>query len=83
MISEFNNTNVTWQHINNMWINCSRGIPVVKNPPVNARDTRDAASISGLVRSLGGAHGNPFQVLLPGKSHGQRNLASYGPWGRI
>ena len=24
----------------------------------------------------------PSPVLLPGKSHGQRSLAGYGPWGR-
>jgi len=24
----------------------------------------------------------PTPVLLPGKSHGQRNLAGYSPWGR-
>ena len=23
----------------------------------------------------------PTPVLLPGKSHGQRNLVGYGPWG--
>ena len=34
---------------------------VVKNPPVNAGDVRDAGSISGLGRSLGGGHGNPLQ----------------------
>ena len=34
---------------------------VVKNPPANAGDTRDAGSISGLGRSPGGGHGNPLQ----------------------
>ena len=24
----------------------------------------------------------PIPVFLPGKSHGQRNLAGYSPWGR-
>ena len=24
----------------------------------------------------------PIPVFLPGKSHGQRSLAGYGPWGR-
>ena len=33
---------------------------VVKNPPVNARDT-DAGSIPGSGRSSGGGHGNPLQ----------------------
>jgi len=34
---------------------------VVKNPPANARDVRDAGSIPGLGRSSGGGHGNPLQ----------------------
>ena len=34
---------------------------VVKNPPANAGDIRDASSISGLGRSFGGGHGNPLQ----------------------
>ena len=34
---------------------------VVKNPPANAGDARDAGSIPGLGRSLGGGNGNPFQ----------------------
>ena len=34
---------------------------VVKNMPTNAGDTRDMGLIPGLVRSLGGGHGNPLQ----------------------
>ena len=34
---------------------------VVKNPPVNAGDIRDAGSIPGLGRSLGEGNGNPLQ----------------------
>ena len=34
---------------------------VVKNPPVNAGDVRDAHSIPGSRRSPGGGHGNPLQ----------------------
>ena len=37
------------------------GGAVVKNPPVNAGDTRDAGSIPGSGRSPGGGHGNPLQ----------------------
>ena len=33
---------------------------VVKNPPVNARDSRDLGSIPGSGRSPGGGHGNPL-----------------------
>ena len=32
-----------------------------KNPSANAEDARDAGSIPGLGRSLGGGHGNPLQ----------------------
>ena len=39
----------------------SQVVLVVKNPPVNAGDVRDAGSISGLGRSLGGGHGNALQ----------------------
>ena len=34
---------------------------VVKNPPVNAGDIRDAGSIPWSGRSPGGGHGNPLQ----------------------
>ena len=34
---------------------------VVKNPPANAGDKREAGSIPGLGRSPGGGHGNPLQ----------------------
>ena len=34
---------------------------VVKNSPANAGDARDASSIPGLGRSLGGGHGDPLQ----------------------
>ena len=51
---------------------------VVKNPPTNAGDVRDAGLIPGWGRSPGGEHGNPLQVFLPGASHGQRSLEGYG-----
>ena len=34
---------------------------MVKNPPANAGDVRDAGLIPGLGRSPGGGHGNPLQ----------------------
>ena len=34
---------------------------VVKNPPANAGDVRDAGSIPGSGRFPGGGHGNPLQ----------------------
>ena len=36
-------------------------VRVVENPPANAGDVRDRASVSGLRRSPGGAHDNPLQ----------------------
>ena len=39
----------------------SPGGSVVKNPPANAGDARDAGSIPGLGRSLGGGNGNTLQ----------------------
>ena len=34
---------------------------MVRNLPANANDIRDADSISGMGRSLGGGYGNPLQ----------------------
>ena len=34
---------------------------MVKNPPAKAEDARNADSIPGPGRSLGGGHGNPLQ----------------------
>ena len=36
---------------------------MVKNPPANARDIKDAGLIPGLGRSPRGGHSNPLQVL--------------------
>ena len=43
----------------------------------------DPGLIPGLGRSPGEGNGNPLQyyLLLPGKSHGQRSLVGYSPWG--
>ena len=39
----------------------SQVLLVVKNPPANAGDIRDAGSVPGSGRSPGGGHGNPLQ----------------------
>ena len=44
----------------------SQVAPVVKNPPANAGDIRDAGSIPGSGRSPGGGHGNPLQYSCLG-----------------
>ena len=48
---------------------------VVKNPPTNARDIRDAGWIPGLGK-LGG-YGQSTLVFLPRELHGQRTTAGY------
>ena len=45
------------------------------------REVRDAGSILGLGRSSGAGHGNAHQYSCLEKSHGQRSLVGYSPWG--
>jgi len=52
---------------------------VVKNPPDNAGDIRDAGSILGSGRSPGGGDGNPLQYSCLENPHGQRSLVGYSP----
>ena len=52
---------------------------MVKNPPVDARDVRDAGLTPGSGRASGERNGNVFQLLLLGKSCGQRSLAGSSP----
>ena len=47
---------------------------MVKNPPAKTGGTRDVGSIPGSGRPLGGGHGQPTPVFLPGESQGQRSL---------
>ena len=53
------------------------GDSAVRNLPNNAGEE---GWIPGLVRSPGEGNVNPLQYLS-GKSHGQRSLAGYSPWG--
>ena len=46
---------------------------VVKNPPANAGDVRDAGLISGSGRSPGEGHGNHLQYSCLKSPHGQRS----------
>ena len=50
---------------------------MVKNPPTNAGDVRDAGSTPGLGRFPEGGHGSPLQYS--GESHGQGSLVGYSP----
>ena len=51
----------------------------MKNSPPNTGDVKYTGSISGSEIDLGGGHGKPTPVFLPGESHGQRSLAGYSP----
>ena len=46
--------------------------------PINVVEARDAGLIPGQEDSL---EMQPIPVFLPGKSHGQRSLVGYRPWG--
>ena len=54
---------------------------MVKNLPARAGIARDVGLIPGLGRSPGGGNGHPLQYSCLEKSHGQRSLAGYSPWG--
>ena len=51
---------------------------MVKNLPTNVGD---AGTIPGLGRCPAEGDGQRTPVFLAGKSHGQRNLVGYSPWG--
>ena len=51
---------------------------VVKNPPANAGDIKDAGLIPGSGKSPGGGYGNPLQYSCLDNPHGQRSLMGYG-----
>ena len=61
-----------------MFYSCIIGGSVVKNSPANAGDM---GLIPGSGRFPGEGNGNPLQYSWPGKSHRQRRLAGYSPWG--
>ena len=54
---------------------------MVKNPPANAGDIRDAGSIPGSGMSPEGWYGNPTPAFSSGEFHGQRTLTGYSPQG--
>ena len=47
----------------------------------SACNVGDPGLIPGSGRSPVEGNGNPLQHSLPGKSHGQRSLIGYSPWG--
>ena len=57
------------------------GFPCNSVGKESARNAGDPDLIPGLGRSPGEGNGNPLQLSLPVKSHGQRGLVGCGPWG--
>ena len=55
------------------------GFPDDSDGKASVCNAGDPGSIPGSGRSPGEGNGNP---LLPGKSHGQRSLVGYSPWGQ-
>ena len=54
---------------------------MVKNPPANAGEVRDAGSIPGSGKSPEGGNGNSLQYSCLEKIHGQKSLVGYSPEG--
>ena len=57
------------------------GFPGGSDSKESACNAGDLGSIPGLRRSPWRREWQPTPVFLPGKFHGQRNLAGYSPWG--
>ena len=57
------------------------GFPGGSDGKESACNAGDPGSIPGSGRSPGEENGNPTPVFFPGKSHGQRSLEGYSPWG--
>ena len=55
---------------------------MVKNPPANAGDVRDAGAIPGSGKSDGEGNGNLLQYSCLENPRGQKSLVGYSPWGR-
>ena len=57
------------------------GLPYGSDSKESACNAGGLGSITGLGRSPGGGHGNPFQYSCLENPHGQRSLEDYSPWG--
>ena len=60
---------------------CTLRLPWGLSGKESACQARDTSLIPGLERSPGRRKWQPTPVFLPWKSHGQRSLAGYSPWG--
>ena len=59
----------------------SFGFPGGSDGKESSYNVGDLSSIPGLGKSPGGGHGNPLKYPCLENLHGQKNLASYSPWG--
>ena len=60
------------------YLQSSQVVLVLKNPPANAGDCTFHPWVWKLPWC---GQWQPTSLFLPGKSHGQKNLAGYSPWG--
>ena len=58
------------------------GFPGGSDGQESACNGGDLGLITGLGKSPGEGHGNPFQYSCLENAHGQRSLVGYSPWGR-
>ena len=58
------------------------GLPCWLSGRESACDAGDAGSIPWVRKTPWRRKWQPTPVFLPGKSHGQRSLVGYRPWGR-
>ena len=61
------------------WPSGFPGGAVVKNPPANAGEARDASLIPGLERSPGVGNGNPLHYSCMEKPMDLKSLVGYSP----
>ena len=79
-ISLIFHTNSKWlpgYHLRLLW--ASPMAQPIKNPPA-MQETQELGLISGSGRPPRRRKWQPTPIFLPGKSHGQRNLAGYSPY---
>ena len=60
---------------------CFPGGSVVEKPLASAKDAGDKSSVPESRKIPWRRKGQPTPVFVPSKSHGQRSLAGYNPWG--
>ena len=63
------------------FVSVSLAFPGGPNSKKSAHNMGDLGSIPGVWKIPWRKKWQPAPVFLPGKSHGQRSLAEYNPWG--